>query len=718
MRGKTALTADNVDFVDDVDYAAVSQSASPSAATTVKGGSDTVPGKSKGKGSMSLSGSMDSYQVVYVKENVSVYPTQHARERISGRLRLIKQDPSLFMTWIPYNLQGGFVKDGAFLLPNGGRRTGSDRNLYTIRAVSLAEMRSIRRHTPTLGWQYIIIVLTSGLAFPPLYFNNGGVREFLATLKAHAILVRSNDDANVYLVNDVQDPLQRSLMSLELTEVARVPAVVASTSKDDAYPVVRKQDQDQKNEVDGNSNLNSMGLSEDRQHKQSKDPARDLSIQVLEKFSMVTKFARDTSAHLFGESRLLGNSEMDFDRAPNRFHEDNSSASRSSSLPPDRIAVQEPSVGPGQILVEDSPEQQEDEKSDAEEQAATNVGTFELVDGTQNDSPALVWGRARPPPLGNEEWMTFLDSEGRVMDPRALKKRIFYGGVEQKLRHVVWKFLLGYYNFDSTHTMRKALVVKKREEYRVLKSQWQSVSEDQAKRFAKFRERKHRVEKDVVRTDRMLPFYDGDDNPNVELLRNILVTYSFYNFDLGYCQGMSDLLSPILYVMEDESEAFWCFAALMERMAPNFHRDQNGMHSQLLAISKLVQLLDNPLHDYFKQNECLNYFFCFRWILIHFKREFDYDNVLRLWEVLWSNYLSEHFHLYMCVALLKRHRRKIMDEQMEFDTLLKFINELSGHIDLESTLRDAEALCLFAGEKGAACITLVTPAVSAAGPET
>jgi hypothetical protein len=145
-------------------------------------------------------------------------------------------------------------------------------------------------------------------------------------------------------------------MSLELTEVARVPAVVASTSKDDAYPVVRKQDQDQKNEVDSNSNLNSMGLSEDRQHQQSKDPARDLSIQVLEKFSMVTKFARDTSAHLFGESRLLGNSEMDFDRAPNRFHEDNSSSSGSSSLPPDRIAVQEPSVGPGQILVEDSPE--------------------------------------------------------------------------------------------------------------------------------------------------------------------------------------------------------------------------------------------------------------------------------------------------------------------------------------------------------------------------
>ena len=39
----------------------------------------------------------------------------------------------------------------------------TDRNLYTIRAVSLAEMRSIRRHTPAFGLQYIIIVLTSGI---------------------------------------------------------------------------------------------------------------------------------------------------------------------------------------------------------------------------------------------------------------------------------------------------------------------------------------------------------------------------------------------------------------------------------------------------------------------------------------------------------------------------------------------------------------------------
>ena len=52
-------------------------------------------------------------------------------------------------------------------------------------------------------------------------------------------------------------------------------------------------------------------------------------------------------------------------------------------------------------------------------------------------------------------------------------------------------------------------------------------------------------------------------------------------------QGMSDFLAPILYVMEDESESFWCFASLMEHLGANFNRDQNGMHAQLLALSKV-----------------------------------------------------------------------------------------------------------------------------------
>ncbi|KAE7998921.1 hypothetical protein FH972_003414 [Carpinus fangiana] len=657
------------DLSDDADYAAsqLQGSASMMRSNSSKRSSSSEP---------------DGAEIVYLKDNVTIHPTQFASERISGRLKLIKQASSLFMTWIPYKGQRSNAK-----------LSEKDRNLYTIRAVPFTEVRSIRRHTPALGWQYIIIVLSSGLAFPPLYFYNGGVKEFLGTIKQHVFLVRSAEDANVFLVNDFENPLQRTLSSLELPMAVSVASEPSTSISVGESPL--NENQERTDVVVGNSRTSQYN---GKQRQKVHDPTRDLSIQVLEKFSLVTKFARETTSQLFRENH--GNEYGAIERRNhNQSPLDNfQKASNVTEKIPDGSPV---ASGPLENISYI--------KHNHVEEAATNLGTFELINCKEVDKLTLVWGKPRQPPLGFEEWFTFLDSEGKVLDSKALRKRIFYGGVEHGLRKEAWAFLLGYHSYDSTYAERKYLSSIKKLEYETIKIQWQSISPEQAKRFTKFRERKGLIEKDVVRTDRSLSFYDGDDNANVNLLRDILLTYSFYNFDLGYCQGMSDLLSPILFIMEDESESFWCFVALMERLGPNFNRDQNGMHSQLFAISKLVELLDSPLHNYFKQNDCLNYFFCFRWILIQFKREFEYEKTMRLWEVLWTHYLSEHLHLYVCVAILKRHRSKIIGEQMDFDTLLKFINELSGHIDLDPILRDAEALCICAGENGAACIPPGTP---------
>ncbi|CAN1190033.1 TBC1 domain family member 15 [Linum perenne] len=646
------------DLSDDSDYAA-----------SIQQGSARIMLTRTDSGNRSLCSEPEGAEVIYLKDNVTIHPTQFASERISGRLKLVKQGSLVSMTWIPYRGQS-----------SNARLTEKDRNLYTIRAVPFSDVRSVRRHTPTLGWQYIIIVLSSGLAFPPLYFYNGGVREFLATLKQHVLFVRSMEDANVFLVNDFQSPLQRTLSSLEMpgaVSIGSMPSTSHSGGQSSSF-------------TDAGKNGETLPQSILKYRQRGHDPGRDLSIQLLEKFSLVTKFARETKTQLFRENSN-GSSAPDTKkyRLPRSDTPYKEEPEKTVYTPYEE--VQEKKIGY-------SPYKEEPEKKINHEETHVPSDPLEL------EKLALVWGKPRQSPLGSREWATFLDSEGRITHSTALRRRIFYGGVEHTIRKEVWAFLAGYHNYESTHAEREYLKMSKRTEYLTIKQQWQSISSEQAKRFTKYRERKGLIDKDVVRTDRSLPFYEGDDNPNIKTLHDILLTYSFYNFDLGYCQGMSDILSPILYVTEDESESFWCFVSLMERLAPNFNRDQNGMHSQLFALSKLVELLDTPLHNYLEQNDCLNYFFCFRWLLIQFKREFEYKQIMCLWEVLWTRHLSEHLHLYLCVAILKRCRKKIMGEQMDFDTLLKFINELSGHIDLDPLLRDAEALCIHAGEHGAACI--------------
>jgi TBC1 domain family member 15 len=50
----------------------------------------------------------------------------------------------------------------------------------------------------------------------------------------------------------------------------------------------------------------------------------------------------------------------------------------------------------------------------------------------------------------------------------------------------------------------------------------------------------------------------------------------------------------------------------------------------------------------------------FSWVLIAFKREFPFDDVLRLWEVLWTDYYSNSFVLFIALAILESHRDMIL----------------------------------------------------------
>lgn len=158
----------------------------------------------------------------------------------------------------------------------------------------------------------------------------------------------------------------------------------------------------------------------------------------------------------------------------------------------------------------------------------------------------------RGSPLSFKQWTEFKDEDGRIRDADLVKQVIFRGGVEESIRPEVWKYLLNYFEWDMSNEQRQQLKKRKSQEYFQMKLQWLSMSQAQEANFADYRERKGQIEKDVKRTDRTLEYFAGDDNVNLGILQDILMTYVMYNFDLGYVQGMSDLLAPILSVTNDE----------------------------------------------------------------------------------------------------------------------------------------------------------------------
>ncbi|XP_064489969.1 TBC1 domain family member 15-like isoform X2 [Ornithodoros turicata] len=297
-------------------------------------------------------------------------------------------------------------------------------------------------------------------------------------------------------------------------------------------------------------------------------------------------------------------------------------------------------------------------------------------------------------PLSHEEWVLYYDSEGRICNEASLRERIFRGGIHPHLRKEVWTFLLDYFSFNSTYKEREARRKQLKDDYFRMKLQWKTISEDQELRFSGFRERKSIVEKDVSRTDRTHEFYEGENNKNVEMLYDILMTYCMYNFDLGYVQGMSDLLSPILIVMENEADAFWCFVGFIKRVESNFDMDQMGMKTQLLQLHDVLGVALPKLATYLDQHDSGNLYFCFRWLIILFKREFKFEDIMKLWEVLWTDLPCKNFHLLICAAILDTETTRMMENNYGLNEILKHVNDMSYKINLEETLARAEGIYL------------------------
>ncbi|KAM9327272.1 TBC1 domain family member 25 [Gastrophryne carolinensis] len=237
------------------------------------------------------------------------------------------------------------------------------------------------------------------------------------------------------------------------------------------------------------------------------------------------------------------------------------------------------------------------------------------------------------PPLSDVEFHTYLNHQGQLTRPEELRLRIYHGGVEPSLRKVVWRYLLNVYPDGLTGQERMDYMKRKTREYYQLKTEWRERCSQEDLEFIQ-----GNVMKDVLRTDRTHPYYSGsEDNPHLQALHDLLTTYAVTHPQVSYCQGMSDIASPILAVMDNEAHAFICFCGIMKRMEGNFRMDGECMSVKFSHLKLLLRYSDPEFNTYLMSRGADDLFFCYRWLLLELKREFAFEDALRMLEVMWSS---------------------------------------------------------------------------------
>ncbi|KAI1808417.1 RabGAP/TBC [Daldinia bambusicola] len=220
------------------------------------------------------------------------------------------------------------------------------------------------------------------------------------------------------------------------------------------------------------------------------------------------------------------------------------------------------------------------------------------------------------------------------------------------------------------------------------------------------------------------PFYH---RPEVQtLILDVLFVYCKLNPDLGgYRQGMHELLAPIVYVVEHdaidpadisssssadqkmlemldasfiEHDAFALFSKVMDHARSFYEITESATDAPLTTFtqqpttSSIVEKsqyihevclfkVDPELSTHLKNIEILPQVFLIRWIRLLFSREFPFNQMLVLWDTLFSVDPSFRLIDLVCTAMLIRIRWSLLnaDYTVALQLLLKYPPPQSQH---------------------------------------
>ncbi|KUF88551.1 TBC1 domain family member 13 [Phytophthora nicotianae] len=214
------------------------------------------------------------------------------------------------------------------------------------------------------------------------------------------------------------------------------------------------------------------------------------------------------------------------------------------------------------------------------------------------------------------------------------------------------------------------------------------------------------IEKDVFRTRSELTLFAGGGIAQQQMLY-ILFVFAKLHPDIGYVQGMNEILAPAIYVCsndpatvlasEVEADAYHFFTSIMASLKVLYSRSSenplSGADLQMTRLTKLLRQHDASLWQHLNSVGLTSDLYSFRWYMTLLAREFSMTDTLRIWDALLADPKRFSFLHYVNCALVRSQRTFLLLHG--FTNGLKRLQNLqssSDELDIDQVLLVAERM--------------------------
>ena len=164
---------------------------------------------------------------------------------------------------------------------------------------------------------------------------------------------------------------------------------------------------------------------------------------------------------------------------------------------------------------------------------------------------------------------------------------------------------------------------------------------------------------------------------HADVLKRILFIYTSFCRDISYHQGMNELLAPIYfcysydktYTEETEenieADSYWSFYYLMSKVSQSFvSANDKGLEIKSFILQKCMEYVDGEIYQNLQRVNIRNGYYCYKWFILLFSQEFEINDLLKLWDLIFNHKDKYYYVVYIGMAILIMKKDIIVKGEM------------------------------------------------------